>query len=101
MSSGNAIAGNVVSEKKRSFLPSSIDFGKWEDLEPLYKDLSERNINDASGLKKWLTDMSELDSAVSEHLGWLYIRMTCDTQDKKLSDAYTYFIEEINPKIEP
>lgn len=88
-------------EKTKTFLPQGISFGKWEEIEPLYKDLNSRDITTLPALKKWLSDLSELESAISEHLGWLYIRMTCDTQDKSLSDAYTYFIEEINPKIEP
>ena len=51
--------------------------------------------------RQWLEDLSELESVVQEHVGWLYIRMTCNTQDEALVKAYTFFINEINPHIEP
>jgi oligoendopeptidase F len=91
----------LTSEKKKSFLPVSISYDRWEDIEPLYIDLNTRDISSLEGMQKWLSDLSELEAAISEHLGWLYIKMTCDTQDKARSEAYTYFMEEINPKIEP
>ena len=91
----------IPSGKKNNFLPANISFNTWADIEPLYFNLQQRDISSFDGLKKWLTDLSELEAAISEYLGWLYIRMTCDTQNKQLSDAYTFFIEEINPKVEP
>ncbi len=97
---GLTTSTDLKSVPKR-FLPVGISFDKWGDIEPLYQNLEDRDINSLSGLKQWLHDLSDLEAAIGEHMGWLYIRMTCDTQDKRLSDAYTYFIEEINPNIEP
>ena len=92
---------NAPEKIRRNFLPASLDLSKWESLETYYLDLQNRKIDSVADLQKWLTDVTELESIVSEHLGWLYIRMTCDTTDKKLTEAYTHFIENINPKIEP
>ena len=45
--------------------------------------------------------MSELESVVSEDACWRHIRMTCDTENKNLEEAFTFFMMEIQPKIQP
>ena len=52
-------------------------------------------------LEKWLQDMSELEAMISEDVSWRHIRMTCDTENKKLEERFTYFMMEIQPKIQP
>lgn len=86
---------------KRNFVPSSINLDDWSSIEPLYLDLSKRSLETLNDLRKWLKDISELEAVISEHSGWLYIRMTCDTTDVKRTQAYTHFVEKINPLIEP
>ena len=92
---------NAPEKIRRNFLPANLDLLKWESIEPFYLDLQNRELNSIADLKKWLSDSTELESIIQEHVGWLYIRMTCDTTDKKLTDAYTHFVENINQKIEP
>ncbi|MCD6066366.1 MAG: family oligoendopeptidase [Bacteroidetes bacterium] len=86
---------------KRSFLPSALKIDNWSVLEPFYTDLLQRNISDSASLKKWLLDWSELEAVVSEDYAWRYIRMTCDTFDEALLNSYTFFVEDIEPKIAP
>ena len=45
--------------------------------------------------------MSELEAVISEDVCWRHIRMTCDTENKKLEEDFTYFMMEIQPKIQP
>ena len=45
--------------------------------------------------------MSELEAIISEDASWRHIRMTCNTEDKKLQEHFTYFMMEIQPKIQP
>jgi len=45
--------------------------------------------------------MSELEAVVSEDICWRQIRMTCDTENKSLEDAFNYFVIQIQPKIQP
>ncbi len=85
----------------RSFLPENFKINDWGSIEPYYLSLTERKINSVEDLNEWLTNLSELEATIEEHSGWLYIRMTCNTQDKSLSDAYAFFVEQVNPKIEP
>ncbi len=83
------------------FLPEDFKITDWETLEPYFKQLLEREINSKTDLEKWLCDMSEVEAAVSEDACWRQIRMTCDTTDKKLEEAFTYFCMEIQPKLQP
>jgi oligoendopeptidase F len=85
----------------RRFLPDTLEIDSWDALSPYFRDLEDRLLDSAAALERWLADLSELESVVQEHVGWLYIRMTCNTQDEELVNAYTYFINEINPHIEP
>ncbi|MBP6335258.1 MAG: M3 family oligoendopeptidase [Bacteroidia bacterium] len=86
---------------KRNFVPKSTNLDSWSDLEPLYLDLTGRELNSLENLHTWLADLSEIEAVISEHVGWLYIKMTCNTTDSKLSEAYNHFVENVNPHIEP
>ncbi|MFY8127932.1 MAG: M3 family metallopeptidase, partial [Chitinophagaceae bacterium] len=71
------------------------------NLEPFFKNLLDRNITSKTDLEQWLKDMSELEAVVSEDACWRQIKMTCDTTDKSLEEAFTYFCMEIQPKLTP
>lgn len=90
-----------IQKQKRNFLPQDFMVTTWEALEPYFKALLERKINSKEELEQWLKDMSEVEAAVSEDACWRQIRMTCDTTDKALEEAFTYFCMEIQPKLQP
>jgi oligoendopeptidase F len=93
---------NAAIEKiKRAFLPQNFEITNWEALKPFFQLLVERPINSQSDLEQWLKDISELEAVVSEDACWRQIKMTCDTTDKKLEEAFTYFCMEIQPKLQP
>lgn len=93
---------NAAIEKiKRAFLPQNFEITNWEALEPYFQLLVDRPINSQSDLEQWLKDMSELEAVVSEDACWRQIKMTCDTTDKTLEEAFTYFCMEIQPKLQP
>jgi len=90
-----------IQKQKRHFLPGDFTVTTWEALEPYFKALLEREIRSKEELEQWLKDMSEVEAAVSEDACWRQIRMTCDTTDKALEEAFTYFCMEIQPKLQP
>src|SRR6201985_3617004 len=90
----------MIHKKSRTYLPQSFEI-KWESLEPLLKELTERPINSVEELEHWLHDRSELEAALEEDFAWRYIRMTCDTTDAELLQKFQYFATEIEPKIAP
>jgi oligoendopeptidase F len=90
----------MIVKKPRTYIPASLEI-KWENLEPLYKELTERPINTAEELEHWLHDRSELEAALEEDFAWRYIRMTCDTTNEELLQKFQYFATEIEPKVAP
>jgi oligoendopeptidase F len=90
-----------IKKQPRQFLPESFAVTNWEELEPYFKDLVNRPLTSQADLEKWLKDMSELEAVVSEDACWRQIRMTCDTENKSLEEAFVFFVTQIQPKIQP
>jgi oligoendopeptidase F len=90
-----------IKKLARHFVPKDFVVTDWESLEPFFKDLLERNIDSKADLEKWLLDQSELEALVSEDACWRQIKMTCDTENKPLEEAFNFFFMEIQPKIQP
>ncbi len=85
----------------RKFLPDNFKVDNWETIEPYFRDLLERDIQEPGDLKNWMKDRSELESVLSEDLGWKYINMTRWTDNEEYSNAYRHFVMQIQPKIAP
>ena len=90
-----------IKKPERHFLPEEFVITDWTRLEPYFQELDQRPLPDRKALEKWLEDMSELDAVISEDASWRQIRMTCDTENKELEEAFTYFCMEIQPRIQP
>ena len=91
----------AIKKQDRHFLPENYTITDWNTLEPYFQILVDRGIHSKKDLEQWLRDMSELEAVVSEDVCWRQIHMTCDTENKKLEEAFTYFMMEIQPKIQP
>ncbi|MFD0793590.1 M3 family oligoendopeptidase [Mucilaginibacter litoreus] len=90
----------MIHKKTRTYIPADLEI-KWEYLEPIYKELLDRQINSVEDLEQWLKDASELQAALEEDFAWRYIRMTCDTASEELLQSFQYFATEIEPKTAP
>jgi oligoendopeptidase F len=90
-----------LKKPERHFLPEGFILTDWKSLEPWFQDLEQRPLETRAALEKWLLDMSELEAVVSEDACWRQIKMTCDTENKQLEEAFNYFCLEIQPKIQP
>jgi oligoendopeptidase F len=90
-----------IKKLPRHFLPSDFIVKNWEGLEPYFTNLLDRKIDSVEDLEQWLKDSSELESAISEDACWRQIKMTCDTENKELENAFNFFMMEIQPKIQP
>jgi oligoendopeptidase F len=91
----------MIVMKLRKFLPDKLKITSWESVEPFYTQLLNRELRSKEELEDWLKDRSELEAVVSEDLAWRYVKMTCDTTNKELEQAYLYFVSDIEPKISP
>jgi oligoendopeptidase F len=83
----------------RPFIGEEFALTSWEDLQPLFENLKNREIHSAADLRQWFLDRSELESYLSENFAWRYIRQTCDTANEELIQALQFFISEIQPKL--
>lgn len=90
-----------IKKLPRHFLPENFEVTDWKTLEPYFINLLDRNISSIQDLEQWLKDGSELEAVISEDACWRQIRMTCDTENKTLEEAFTFFMMEIQPKMQP
>jgi oligoendopeptidase F len=90
-----------IKKLERHFVPGDFVISDWASLEPFFKELSERPLDSKEALEQWLRDTSELEAVVSEDACWRQIRMTCDTTNPSLEEAFTYFCMEIQPRLQP
>jgi len=90
-----------IQKIQRHFIPKNFVVTDWQDLEPFFKNLLDRNIDTKEAMEQWLKDQSELEAVVSEDACWRQIKMTCDTENKGLEESFNYFCLEIQPNIQP
>jgi oligoendopeptidase F len=90
-----------IKKIERHFIPTDFVITDWQSLEPYFKNLLERNIDSKENIEQWLKDQSEIEAIVSEDACWRQIKMTCDTENKRLEEAFNFFCLEIQPKIQP
>jgi oligoendopeptidase F len=90
-----------ISSIPRTYLPNDFKVIDWETIEPFFKELTDRPLATKADLETWLQDLSEVEAVIGEDAAWRQIRMTCDTENKELEDAFTFFVTEIQPKIQP
>lgn len=83
------------------FVPADLDASKWGNVEPLFAELKNREVESAEDFERWLLDRSELNAALSEAGAIRYIDMTCDTASEGKKKAYLDFVESVIPKVTP
>lgn len=86
---------------KRTYLPADFKVTTWDALKPYFEELVSRNIASSNELYTWYQDRSEFESAISEDLGWRYIKMTCDTTNEEIKNAFNFFVSELQPAMAP
>ena len=91
----------TIQKTPRHFVPDNFEVTDWPGLEPYFKDLLQRNIDTTATLEQWLKDQSELEAVVSEDACWRQIKMTCDTENKSLEEAFNFYCMHIQPNIDP
>src|SRR6476620_5534796 len=90
-----------ITKLPRHFIPKDFKVTDWQSLEPFFKDLLDRKLDTPQALEQWLKDSSELEAVISEDACWRQIKMTCDTENKDLEEAFAFFCMQIQPKIQP
>ena len=81
------------------FVPDDLDASKWENLEPLTRDLLDRKLSCSGCLENLILDSSKLAEHVSETGALLYIGMTCDTESEEKKGSFLEFVSNVRPKL--
>lgn len=84
-----------------SFIPNPFVVQSKDDVMPIFESLLKRDIENPQDFVRFLQDVSDLESALSEDMAWRYIKMTCDTQNKDHETSYLTFVQEIQPHLSP
>ncbi len=85
----------------RNFIAKDFTCKNWEEVAVYFNDLKSRSIDSKDDFITWLKDKSELDAVLEENMAWRYIRMTIDTTNEEHSNAYSFFVSEIQPHLAP
>ena len=85
----------------RRYVPQGTDLGRWDSVEPLFKELEDRPLRSPDDLKKWLDDMGEFYDCLNEEGSLRYIRMTCKTDDPEIEKAYLDYLEKVSEPSKP
>ncbi|MDB2656979.1 M3 family oligoendopeptidase [Crocinitomicaceae bacterium] len=90
-----------ITRPERKFVEQNLSIDAWEKIERYYTDLLNRDISNKDNFVQWLQDISELEAILEEDMAWRYIKMSINTKDETLSNNYTFFVTEIQPKLAP
>lgn len=90
-----------IEKNPRTFIADKLVIDSWESIQGYFEDLLNRTISTKVEFMKWLQDKSELEAVLEEDAAWRYIKMTIDTRDEALSNAYTFFVTKIQPELAP
>ncbi len=90
---------NQSVKQKRKYISPDFEIHDWYSLSPYYEALQSFPIHSKEQLEEFLFRFNELSCVVSETFAWIYIKMTCNTNDQSAVQKYQYFVTEILPKI--
>lgn len=85
----------------RNYIAKDFKCDSWESVSVYYNDLKNRSIETKEDFLQWLKDKSELEAVLEEDMAWRYIKMTIDTTDEERANAYSFFVNEIQPHLAP
>lgn len=83
-----------------STIPTPAQFSEmtWEEIEPLYQALVDRELPDDEATKAWLQDWSDLDTSLMEAASVANVAVSCDSQNSEKEALHLRFSSEIMPR---
>ena len=78
--------------------PAELSEMTWEQIEPLYVTLAERELPDDDATKSWLQDWNDLDTSLMEAASVANVAVSCDSQNSEKEARHLRFSSEIMPQ---
>ena len=81
-------------------IPTPTQFAdmNWDEIEPLYTALAERELSDDAATKTWLDDWNALDTSLMEAASVANVEVSCDSQNEEKEARHLRFSSEIMPQ---
>lgn len=70
----------------------------WEQIEPLYTALAERELGDDAATEQWLKDWNDLDTSLMDAASVANVEVSCDSQNPDKEARHLKFSSEVMPK---
>ncbi|HEU5116262.1 MAG TPA: M3 family oligoendopeptidase, partial [Isosphaeraceae bacterium] len=83
------------------WVPQDLSVKTWDEIEPWYQKLLDRELPSVSDLETWLRDLGELNGVVSQEGVERYVAMTCQTDDAEREAAHLAWVRDIEPRLKP
>lgn len=90
----------ILPPLSRKYIPEEFAV-EWDNIKSILEELENRTIASTSELEIWLKNKSELEAVLAEEFAWRYIRMNIDTTNEDYSKAFSFYVQEISPKMAP
>lgn len=78
--------------------PEQLSDMTWEEIEPLYTVLAERELPDDTTTKAWLQEWNDLDTSLMEAASVANVAVSCDSQNSEKEERHLRFASEILPQ---
>lgn len=85
--------------RKRTFLPNDLKIENFKSIEPFLQKLGKIELKSDQELLNWILAYSEVDAFLSEEMAWRYINYTRQTDNEEHSEAYSFFVKEVQPHL--
>ncbi|RME02579.1 MAG: M3 family oligoendopeptidase [Planctomycetota bacterium] len=83
------------------FCPENLNFRYWEEMEPFFQSLLQRQISGQKEFLQWIEDWNELASILKESEDRLFLHTACQTDNEDYRRQYLEYQENVKPKLEP
>ncbi len=85
--------------KHRVFTPHDIDLCSWEQIQPIFDELQNREISSGILLEQFILDCSDLASALQEESARIQLAAAVNTADEEAKKRFQHFNEVIYSQI--
>lgn len=89
----------VLPAQTRNYLPNTFKVTTWKSLEPYYKELLRRPLQNIAQLTQWLYDRNELFIVFEDELNYRFTQLCTDTAREENRAYYEYALTHIQPRL--